>query len=283
MSDPSWIQVSAVNPESLADARLQLHWAAQTVMAVGNAWIPAQRDDSQTSLEWSPAHEALLGQPLPTGVRAGLRPATAALLVVAAGDKQVDELALDGRQLNGAFTWMARAIHTAAAGTDAPLVLADYDMPAHPVSEGRPFDTSDLASFAEIGRWFAGAHAVLGSIASAEPHATPVRCWPHHFDIATLIQFDPDEAGASRSIGVGMSPGDASYDQPYYYANPWPAPEPRPALPDLPAGGRWHGEGWFGAVLTGSALVDGSDDDQADRLLCFLDASIAANRALLIR
>jgi len=42
---------------------------------------------------------------------------------------------------------------------------------------------------------------------------------------------------------VGLSPGDGSFDQPYFYALPWPAPADR-ELPRLDGGGTWQREGW---------------------------------------
>lgn len=38
-----------------------------------------------------------------------------------------------------------------------------------------------------MGRWFGNAHGVLTAVAGRNPDAPRVRCWPHHFDIATLI------------------------------------------------------------------------------------------------
>jgi hypothetical protein len=83
-----------------------------------------------------------------------------------------------------------------------------------------------------------------------------VRCWPHHFDIATLLPGPAAGGGAQqRTIGVGLSPGDASYGEPYWYVTPWPYPPPPEQLPALPGGGAWHRRGWFGAVLTATAAL----------------------------
>jgi hypothetical protein len=110
-----------------------------------------------------------------------------------------------------------------------------------------------------------------------------VRCWPHHFDIATLIDVSRGASGEARTIGVGLSPGDASYPEPYFYVTPWPAPAD-PALMALPGGGAWHRAGWFGAVLTGSAIfagADGSPSTRAEVVARFLDVAAGASFALL--
>ena len=73
--------------------------------------------------------------------------------------------------------------------------------------------------------------------------------------MATLVKVEgnPDPELA-KSIGVGLSPGDETYPEPYYYVTPWPYPEREKPLPDLPAG-EWHTVGWTGAVLHYRDLV----------------------------
>ncbi len=80
------------------------------------------------------------------------------------------------------------------------------------------------------------------------PGPSPVRCWPHHFDLATLVSFDEESSDVNRSISIGFSPGDESYETPYFYVAPWPYPEMR-LLPDL-AHGHWHTDGFLAGVLT---------------------------------
>jgi len=63
--------------------------------------------------------------------------------------------------------------------------------------------------------------------------ASDVLCWPHHFDIATLVTFASD-----RSSSVGLSPGDGSYDEPYYYVNVHPQPDPAQLTDRLKGEGR---------------------------------------------
>jgi hypothetical protein len=102
---------------------------------------------------------------------------------------------------------------------------------------------------------------------------------PHHFDIASVVSLDGTSGGlAARSVGVGLSPGDESYPEPYFYVSPWPYPATRKG-PALPAGAHWHTEGFFAAVLTGSKLVD-TGDNQGEVLVGFLRAAVDAAREL---
>jgi hypothetical protein len=71
-------------------------------------------------------------------------------------------------------------------------------------------------------------------------HFTQVHLWPHGFDfsVESFINGDKDQ------IGVGVSPGDDSYEAPYLYVNPYPFSENiiHQALPI----GKWHTQGWNG-------------------------------------
>jgi hypothetical protein len=83
-----------------------------------------------------------------------------------------------------------------------------------------------------------------------------VRCWPHHFDLATLITVTAakETAESIRSVGVGLSPGDEHYGEPYFYVTPWPYPDPK-KLPPLPEIGRWHTKNFTAAVLPAHQIL----------------------------
>jgi hypothetical protein len=260
-AETSWFEPRGVPfPVALADARVELHWAAQVIAAVARALIRAVPDDSHTSLEWLPSTRLLAGKTTPRQLRIGLRPTDLTLVVVDGAGAVGHELPLAGRKLDEALAWASDRMGGAALGPPP------YEMPEHAVAHGGVFRGDDLAACAELGRWYASADRCLraGAFLQQEvkpddiQQASPVRCWPHHFDIATLITLPPlaSGGGGARSIGVGLSPGDGSYAQPYFYVTPWPYPKD-PPLPPLPGGGVWHQTGWFGAVLTGAAVCAG--------------------------
>src|SRR5262249_49771932 len=94
-----------------------------------------------------------------------------------------------------------------------------------------------------FGRLYADAAAHLEHFRASREGAGPVLCWPHHFDIASLVSL-----GGERTIGAGFVPRDAQFPDPSWYGPPWPRPGTPPALAPLQAG-VWNTEGWFGAVL----------------------------------
>jgi hypothetical protein len=190
------------SPAALTDARVELHWAAQVVAAVGRALIPAVADDSHTSLEWSTAGRLLLGWMTPRQLRLGLRPIDLTLVVVDAVGAPQHELPLAGRTLDQALAWAGEML-----GSAAPT-LPPYHMPDHVVGHGGVFWGRDRDALAELARWYASADALLRDFVSSQPHAnehaSPVRCWPHHFDIATLVSVGGGAPDQARTIGVAF-------------------------------------------------------------------------------
>src|SRR6185436_9917469 len=109
----------------------------------------------------------------------------------------------------------------------------------------------------EVAAWLDAAHHLLSGVARRHSGASAVRLWPHHFDVATLIALDPDgDPEAARSIGAGLALGDTFKPEPYIYITPWPYPSKDRELPALD-GGSWNTEGWTGAYLEASRLLDG--------------------------
>jgi hypothetical protein len=237
-----WSKLGDVNPVDLVNARLELHWAAQIPAAAGSTLLPLRADASHTSLAWIDSIGALAGEPI-SGKRAGLRLSDNALVVLDANDSVVAELSLTGKTLDEGMSWLAKEL-----GAEK-LTRPKHDLPVHPVATGAAFANVPREHLVELARWFSNAHHAITEAAREKPNASTVRCWPHHFDIASLVKLDEN-----RSIGIGMSPGDGDYAEPYFYVTPWPYPPHDMTLPAV-RGVRWHTQGWTGAVLTGSRLI----------------------------
>lgn len=270
----AWRRLDAKQAAHLVPARLELHRAAQLAAAPGTSLLPALADHGHTNLGWSPPHDALLGRRLPSGLRAGLRPRDLTLLVVA-DDVVLAERPLAGRTFAQALDWLATSLEEHALAPLAPIAPPAHPLPDHPTAHGEPFTGASGGGLAAICDWLADAHQLLVQLRADHPSASEPRCWPHHFDLASLIAIDGE-----RSIGVGMTPGDAGEATPYFYVTPWPYPADREALPGLPAGARWNTEGWVGALLPGTAL-ESDPATQRAQARAFVDAGIDACRALL--
>jgi hypothetical protein len=282
-----WQTLGSPSPNSLIDARLQLHHAAQIVTSLGFTFVDAAPDFSHTNLEWDHDLGALVGKPA-AGAKAfqgALRFSDPTLLLLEQGPSGrafEDEYPVAGHTVEEGYAWIESAIRTVTGEQlSKAIVRPSHKIPEHAVGGGGAFSGEPAAAFEEMARWYGNAEQILREIEEKIPEASLVRCWPHHFDIATLAQFEQGaDLESGRSVGVGMSPGDAEYPEPYYYVTPWPHPND-PELPPLAGEGHWHSEGWLGAVLPGSQLVSaGGSDAQAQRTADFLVSAFEACRVL---
>ncbi len=248
-----------INPKQIAEARVLVHLACQPLSRAARANRVAESDDSHSSFVWHAGHNALVTLPLDQAQRLQLGFGFSDVSVLWLEDERiVDRLHVGDTDELGVNAWVDQ--HLARAGL---VSIAEAQMPY--TLEATP-DFVTLADMDRevriLGDWFAVAHEVLteivctfGKIAVRPPS---IRCWPHHFDLAVLLQLDAGDAEVARSVGVGLSPGDEHYDQPYFYCSPWPISEAT-LLPELPPPLRWHTEGFTSAIALAVDLHSGDD------------------------
>src|SRR5712671_4870905 len=180
MSHSQWA-ILRMPGEELAEARLQCHHAVQINTRLACGFVSAKADDSHTSLCWDTAAGALIGQ-LVDRFRLGLRIADLTIVLLEPSGDVVKEFPLDGRTVEEAVNWLGERL-TANGRDPAPLANPlHFELNDHPLLHGARFQFRGCkVRFEELAKWYSNAAVCLSSIAS------PVRCWPHHFDIATQI------------------------------------------------------------------------------------------------
>ena len=267
----NWKALREPAPASLANGRHVAHYAVQWVARAAVANLPAAPDDSHSALSWDARREALVSPALPGGITVGLRLASLDILVMQDGSE--DSFALHGVASRAVDDWLAGKL-TARGCKPHSSVKLPYDIPAQPLR--------GESSLAALSRWFGSAADVLEAVrrkyASLKPGPGPVRCWPHHFDMAVLVRLDEGAGETARSIGIGFSPGDEYYEEPYFYISPYPVPQ-SPAPPALPPGGRWHTKDFFGAVAIAHEFLALPDPHAA--VVTVIDAAFEAGRRWL--
>lgn len=276
----AWSTLGDTDPRELEEARLQLHWAAQAVGALANSVLEELPDDSQDSFVWKDDRRAFLSRLLPGGQRAALLPETGELQLLAERGL-LWSLPLKNLTLDQAMSKLGEAAEERLE-LKRPLSLRDYEMPEHPVGDGARFSL-DRHHTGELTRWFACGHGALRNATAREVGATEIRCWPHHFDLGSIIVLEPEkDPEEARSIGLGLSPGDGSYGEPYFYVSPYPKPE-SPPKPAFDGAGHWHDEGFFAAVLTATELLEGAASPGEREAVAgdFLKEAIAACHEML--
>jgi hypothetical protein len=275
-----WKPLGAVPPTSLQVARLEAHAGASLAGAVGRALAAPADDYSHVSLRWRPDEGLLEGARVERSrpVRALFRPARSELLMRGDEGDAIGSLALEGRTVGEARAWLAAALTALSPEPgDPPVDLVAPGVGSPDLEIGKP----GLGAL-EIAAWLSNAAGLLEEIRTAAgPSASPICCWPHHFDIATLISVATDDGGAAvKTVGTGMAPMGGGYDSWYWYVTPWPSPGPE-ALPPLQGPGAWHTAGWTGVVLTGEELLATDDVLRKAVVQKFLDVSIEAAIASL--
>jgi hypothetical protein len=270
MSDPKWRPLRGIEQDALREARLQAHYAAQALARFTRAYAPPQPDDGHTSLNWDDARDGFTTHAATNDMRLSLNIANLTLAVD--GGKS---LALNGRTDTQARQWLggelsARGYDPAALDTPSP-----YEMPAHAIAQGGSYDAVGTAQgLAELAAWYSNANLSIGAVGKKmmQGATSPLCCWPHHFDLAILTTL---KGGGNPDgyIGIGLSPGDHYYDEPYFYVSVYPKPDGA-LLPTLPMIGHWHAHEFVAAVSPAHKIV--VQDDQQAAAEEFLRGSVAA-------
>jgi hypothetical protein len=280
---PSWRPLGGVDPAELSQARLQVHYAVQWLARLARAAVPAQPDDSHTSLGWDDGIDGFVTHPLGDGARLGLR-LSDLTLIAESGEMARSERAcsLLDRSDAEAREWMRLTF--GADGLDAQSLDAPspYAMPSHAIAQGGNYGGAAMKpALGELAAWFANGRTALEKVRRAmlgHGHDAPApRCWPHHFDLATLTSFPLPRRTTTAYVGAGLSPGDHYYGEPYLYLSVYPAPDAL-ALPPLPSLGHWHVEDFTGAIATATAILATARPEAAAH--AFLAAALEAALAL---
>jgi hypothetical protein len=283
MRGRNWAPLRDIDKARLGEARLQAHHAMQWLARSARAFAPPQTDDGHTSLGWDATSGCFITHPLKDGAWLSLR--VADLMLAVHDGPVVQSFALNGRRDADAGRWLSDKLGMRGFDPPALGVAAPYELPAHPIAQtAEVYRFSGVSdAFATLSAWFDNAALILesvrGQMADRGLQASAVRCWPHHFDIATLTALPTKSTGTTSYIGAGLSPGDDYYDEPYFYVSIYPKPDPA-TLPSLPDLGSWHTRDFTAAIATATTVV-AAHSQHADTEN-FLHAAVEAAIRILI-
>jgi hypothetical protein len=281
----TWQAIAKIPPDELVESRLQLHYAIQFIAATGAALAEPLPDYSHTSLAWHPVLEVFVGSAIqaPQPFQVALDPVSLTLILLDQQSETIASLPLPEKTMAAGLSWLQQEL--SQLGVDASkIVFLDYppdDFPDHPLAHGASFESNQALALSELTDYYANTHPLFQAIIAMTEDATATRIWPHHFDMATLIMLPGIKNGSPLTVGVGLSPGDTNYNEPYWYVSPYPYPDAA-SLPALDSDGFWHTQHWVGAVLPASRLTEPvSAEAQQQQVEAFLQAALRTSIALL--
>lgn len=281
----TWHLIGKIKPQALTASRLQLHYAIQFIAATGAALAESLPDYSHTSLTWHPGLELFVGSAIqaPQPFQVALDSVSLKLILLNEQSEPIAALSLPGRTMAAGLSWLQQEI--SQLGVDgSKIVLLTYppdDFPDHPLAHGAAFAADQSLALSELTDYYANTHPLFQTMIATTEDATATRIWPHHFDMATLIMLPGTKNGSPLTVGVGLSPGDSSYNEPYWYVSPYPYPKAA-SLSTLDGHGFWHTQHWVGAVLPASQLTEPvSAETQQRQVESFLQTALGISIALL--
>jgi len=268
----SWLQETKVSKEELVVARRQVHCAVDLIATAEGALAIQLPDDSHRSLGWHSASLAFESIALPGQIPFVIRVAVPDLNleIWQSQGVRLHYAPLIGGTLRDGLDELQRHIPVDLKYRQFDLAIYDEETP-DPAWFAHPFPAEGREARIELGQCYDEAFHLLTGLNDKLTARSAIRTWPHHFDMACLYPgYSP-----GSSIGVGMSPGDHDYPEPYWYLNIYPY-RPDMTLPAL-SGWQVHSEGWHGLVLTLSNATPRLGDDLFSGLASMLELTKPAD------
>jgi hypothetical protein len=240
------------NKTSLKVAREETHAAVQLIAMVPRHLLSPDSTDSSASLIWDDKLGMLTTQ-IVGGHKVAFEFATQEIHIYKGLDI-ISTLATIGNTYDQVFDDLKNALNSRGLEGGKLKKKLPYELPESVVKLGNPFVKQDSEALATLTDLFSLTATSLQQVFGSITSASEIRCWPHHYDLATLVTIvENEDLEKTKSIGFGFSPGDGGFDEPYFYLTPWPYP-PTEKLFELRKPAFWNTEGWTGGVLKSGHL-----------------------------
>lgn len=251
-----WQLLTFPELSDLSQTRAQFHQAIQNVAAVGRSFLPKCEDDENANLEWDFNLQRIAGRWVEAAIKFRSSISLRKFEVYLVNEKleTISSIAMQDIRQTDVMVWLEHELSKLGADFSKINLAYPYTIPEYPTAKKEAFHIDNMAAAQELSKLYHNTASLLKNIMKSEENASAIKCWPHHFDIAARITLlDTGDPETSRSINMGLSPGDKYYDEPYFYCSPWPYPTKN--LIDLSAlHAHWHQNEWVGAVLPISQL-----------------------------
>ncbi len=273
----TWHPISVPYKAGLHETIIQHHHAAQFISMVGKQLIPQQEYDSNSTMQYHPENQMLVGEEIAPEVRLVLLLPDLSIGILKNGILSSSSFSILGLAQSEAFNKLSHILNKEGINTKLFIPELHYDMPDHELLHGAQFKENKNPFIQEHIKYRHNARLVLQKIREKHPAADPIRIWPHHFDTGTILPSHSNSRGeVIRSIGMGWAIPDSMVEEPYFYlsiwsANPLKFPE---KMPELKVG-TWMMPDWKGAILPMSEILRvPSPEEQEAYTMSFFESGL---------
>ena len=221
-----------------------MYLAAQYLAAAGISFLDKEADDSHTNLEFVIGDASLNSRPLSAqGDRLSINFEKFTLNWENSSSKAA--LRLDGITHAQVLQWINEQLANTSINKEY-LFKFHYDLP-YEINESFAFRLLDAGRLRELTHLRILAQLAMEELLRTQELSSQIRVWPHHFDTG-IYAIDPKDR--SIAVGAGLAIPDSVVNEHYFYLsiyrNNKAIPPEQPKSLSL---GRWHTEGFVGAVL----------------------------------
>ena len=257
-----WRSMDAINPTKLANARHQVHSAAQWLARMAGSYRSPEPDDRNLALLWKSERNAIATQELSGQLGMELRLSELILQFTENGAPVRHEFDTEGHTPAHVEAWILVELLHRNVDRDKFSKFLPYDVTALMTGDAVEFTPETYREELDaLASWYGTAAAVIREACSGTALGEP-RIWPHDLLLEMLVPLIDVDAAVERAVRVGFSPGIGPSSEPGFYV----ARQKREAAGVRP----------LDAVLTLRELQ--SDRANVEIILGFLRRSITAAR-----
>ena len=233
-----------------------MHYAIQPIANCGEQFVSPRTDFSHTSLGYDPAKRSFRGKGFrDSGIYIGLDIDDLSLFLSDKHGKKISQKILFDLTLQESFDWLSVELQDSGLSGAEIRFPAYPDFPEHPLRDSARFSDKLKAEIRALHEYYREAYFLIQKFAKAKKIKAPIIIWPHHFDMAILKRL-PKIKKDDHYIGVGFSPGDIHYNEPYWYISLWPYPKDSSLLKPLKSPAFWHTKGFVSGILKSNSISE---------------------------
>jgi len=189
-----------------------LHQAAQYLAAAGISFLDKKSDDSHTNVGWNKAKNRMETHAFGNQDQLGINLNTAKIEWLKNGFT-ISELTLNNTSHADVLSWIETQTKKQKIANTYRYDF-HYELPYNSIKNEDTY-TLDLNELNYISKELTIAQDTFGQFLKTEQLESPIRIWPHHFDLGIYTQLSAE----NTFMGAGLAIPDSLVDDLYFYAS----------------------------------------------------------------